>query len=121
MRIKLAVAFKSWVYVGLSVAGLVSLPASAADVSASIASALRVHAAAQTAQNNAACTAIKPFYWEIGNQTEALASGSVGGRTYTASTLMPIASSSKWIFGAYVVQARQGQLSQEDISALNMT
>jgi hypothetical protein len=94
---------------------------SAATSPASVASFLRIHAATQTAQNNAACAAIQPFYWEVGNQTEAMASGSVGGRTYTANTLMPIASASKWIFGAYVVQARQGQLSNEDISVLTMS
>ncbi|GGY78206.1 hypothetical protein GCM10011613_23510 [Cellvibrio zantedeschiae] len=99
---------------------LLSITASAAT-SPVMANALRTHAATQTAQNNAACTAIQPFYWEIGNQTEALASGSVGGRTYTANTLMPIASASKWIFGAYVVQARQGQLNQDDIAALTMS
>ena len=86
-----------------------------------VATFLRVHAATQTAQTNQACTAIHPFYWEIGNQTEALASGSVGGKTYTAKTEMPIASATKWIFGAYAVQARQGQLSESDIAALNMT
>lgn len=110
----------------LSIPGVLIFAVNAAPVTASAVSSpvptfLRIHAATQTAQNNAACTAIQPFYWEIGNQTEALASGSVGGRTYTANTLMPIASASKWIFGAYVVQARQGQLSDEDIAALTMT
>lgn len=95
--------------------------AASAVTSSSISLALRTHAANQTAQNNAACTAIQPFYWEIGDQTEALASASVGGKTYTANTLMPIASASKWIFGAYAVQARQGQLSRDDIAALTMS
>jgi hypothetical protein len=93
----------------------------AAVTNTTINNLLRSHAANQTAQNNAACTAIQPFYWEIGNQIEALASGSVGGKTYTANTLMPIASASKWIFGAYVVQARQGQLSNDDVAALTMS
>jgi len=106
---------------GVLLLGANTAPVTASAVSSPVATFLRVHAATQTAQNNAACTAIQPFYWEIGNQTEALASGSVGGRTYTANTLMPIASASKWIFGAYVVQARQGQLSDEDIAALTMT
>ncbi len=124
MAIKSILAFKHWVRATMCVAGVLSLAASAATTvtpSSSVATLLRIHAASQTAQNNAACTAIQPFYWEIGDQTEALASGSVGGRTYTASTLMPIASASKWIFGAYAVQVRQGQLSQEDIAALTMT
>lgn len=89
--------------------------------SSNMAIALRAHAASQTAQKNQACTAIHPFYWEIGNKTESLASASVGGRTYTAKTEMPIASATKWIFGAYAVQARQGRLNESDIAALNMT
>lgn len=114
----------TWVQaaVCLCVLNLCSVAASAATAASSnVPTFLRVHAATQTAQKNQACTAIHPFYWEIGNQTEVLASGSVGGKTYTAKTLMPIASASKWIFGAYVVQARQGQLSESDIAALNMT
>jgi len=105
----------------LGIIGLAMANISSAVTPAGMAIALRTHAATQTAQNNAACNAIKPFYWEIGDQTEPLASGSVGGKMYTASTLMPIASASKWIFGAYVVQARQGQLNSEDISALTMS
>lgn len=81
----------------------------------------RLQAASQTAQRNDSCKAVAPFYWEIGNQHQKLAGASVGGDTYTASTEMPIASASKWIFGAYVVQLRAGQLSQEDIAALTMS
>ena len=81
----------------------------------------RIHAANQTAQHNAQCQAIQPFYWEIGNQVQKLVGGSEGDNTYTATTEMAIASSSKWIFGAYVVQLRSGQLSVDDIAALNMT
>jgi CubicO group peptidase (beta-lactamase class C family) len=44
----------------------------------------------------------------------------VGGTTYNANTDMPIASSSKWVFGAYVTQLRAGQLSADEISALTM-
>jgi len=81
----------------------------------------RLQAANQTAQRSESCKAVAPFYWEIGNQQQKLAGASVGGDTYTATTEMPIASASKWIFGAYVVQLRSGQLSQEDIAALTMT
>ncbi|MDB6063511.1 MAG: beta-lactamase family protein [Verrucomicrobiaceae bacterium] len=80
----------------------------------------RASAATQTADTNGMCTVIQPFYWEIGDKTAALASGSVGGSTYTATTVMPIASASKWIFGSYVVQLRAGQLNSADISALTM-
>jgi hypothetical protein len=80
----------------------------------------RASAATQTADTNGACTVVQPFYWEIGDKNAALASGSVGGTTYTASTVMPIASASKWIFSSYVVQLRAGQLNSADISALTM-
>lgn len=112
-----------WVLVVcFSVVNVCSAWASTATlVSSNSPAELRVHAATQTAQNNQACIAVQPFYWEIGNQTEALVSGSVGGKTYTANTLMPVASASKWMFGAYVVQVRQGKLSVSDIAALNMT
>jgi hypothetical protein len=121
MRTTLVTAIKYWLVAGLCVTSFLSFTVSAASSPSSVATFLRIHAATETAQNNAACKVIQPFYWEIGNQTEALASGSIGGRTYTANTLMPIASASKWIFGAFVVQAREGQLSPEDIAALNMT
>ena len=36
----------------------------------------RIAAATATAENSSDCTSISPFYWEIGNSTTALASGS---------------------------------------------
>jgi Bacterial Ig-like domain (group 2) len=83
-------------------------------------------ATAQTAQSNALCTAIQPFYWEIGDATSALASGSStqsGGTAVTAATKWTIASASKWIYGMYVVQNRGGaaNLTAADIKFLNFT
>ncbi|MCW5635224.1 MAG: hypothetical protein KIT17_17945 [Rubrivivax sp.] len=72
----------------------------------------RIAAATATAQSATnACNPIRPFYWEIGDRTAALASGSVelgagGAPTYTAATSMNIASASKWLYAAYVVQRR---------------
>jgi hypothetical protein len=84
--------------------------------------ALRSQAASATASNNSKCKAIAPFYWEIGDKSGALASGS-NGSTYSASTVVQIASASKWIYGSYIVQKRGGVagLSATDISALTMT
>ncbi len=83
-------------------------------------------AVTQTATGNARCTAIQPFYWEIGNGAAALASGSstaAGGTAVTAATRWPIASASKWIYGMYVVQRRGGaaNLTADDIRFLNFT
>ncbi|WP_449370215.1 hypothetical protein [Thiomonas sp.] len=87
----------------------------------------RAAAAATTAQHNPDCTAVQPFYWEIGDANQRLASGSVnaagdtGAPVYTASTLMNIASASKWIYAAYVVQRQGGVLSDSDVSFLHLT
>jgi hypothetical protein len=81
--------------------------------------AARTLAATNTAQANAACTAVQPFYWELGDKTQRLASASVGSTSYTAATSMPIASASKWLYGAYVAERRAGVLTAEDIKYLN--
>ncbi|MBP9713821.1 MAG: hypothetical protein KBD60_09060 [Sterolibacterium sp.] len=80
----------------------------------------RIQAATQTATQNPACTAIQPFYWEIGDQSATQASGTAGGSTPTASTPMLIASASKWLFGAYVLQHTNGELTPDALSALTM-
>jgi hypothetical protein len=80
-----------------------------------------------TAMNNALCQRISPFYWEIGNASGALDSGSVGvdnnGQPYSSSSKFSIASASKWIYGIYVVQKRGGvnNLTPDDISFLHFT
>ncbi len=88
----------------------------------------RSRAAAATANGTAnACAAIRPFYWEIGDAHAALAAGSVNtvgdtsAQTYTAGTPMAIASASKWLFGAWVVQETRARLTQEHIALLDFT
>lgn len=83
----------------------------------------RIAAATLTANRSTGfCADIRPFYWEIGDKSAALASGSVNqagnATTYTAQTPMPIASASKWIYGAYVAERRAGVLTAEDIQFL---
>ncbi len=80
----------------------------------------RIAAAQQTATLNTQCQAVSPFYYEIGDKTGTIASGSIGGNTYTATTQMNIASASKWLFGAYVTEVRAGVLSASDIQATHM-
>ena len=71
-------------------------------------------AAIAAAQNSAAtdplCAVSKlgDFYWEIGNATSTtpIASGSIGTGSVAASSYFNIASSSKWIFGAYVLEKK---------------
>lgn len=90
--------------------------------------AQRAAAARAAAESpDSACAAVRPFYWEIGDARGALASGSVerdghrGGPTYDAHTIMPIASASKWLFAAYVVQREHGRLTSDQASMLNFT
>jgi hypothetical protein len=78
----------------------------------------RIAAATATAQSSTNdCAAVRPFYWEIGTRESLKASGSVGSGV-TARTRLPYASASKWLYGAYVVQRRQGVLTAGDIQML---
>ena len=83
----------------------------------------RAQAASATANSNPSCVAIQPFYWEIGDGSRALVGGTasaVGATSPAADTLMLIASASKWIFGAYVVELRAGKFTANDLAALTM-
>jgi hypothetical protein len=110
--------------------GLVTSPAASSLITVSAAGGpprpSSASAANSTALANADCTAIQPFYWEIGDQGGALASGSssaTGQTPVLSSTPMSIASASKWIYGMYVLQKRGGvaNLTSADIAFLNFT
>ncbi len=85
-----------------------------------IAESARVNAVKQVAATDATCASVAPFYYEIGDATGARVSGSIGS-VYSAIIQIPIASASKWIYGAYVTQARGGALTVDDIRFLNFT
>ncbi len=83
-------------------------------------------AATWTAQNNALCTKLTPFYWEIGDGSGAGVTASQNGSAgtpVTSSTVFSIASSSKWVYSTTIVQMRGGasQLSASDINFLHFT
>jgi len=80
----------------------------------------RIDAAVATARSAPLCTAIQPFYWEIGDSSTALVTGSVGGNRFTATTQLDIASSSKWMFAAYLVQRSSGHPTDAEVKALTM-
>lgn len=69
-------------------------------------------AAAIAAANGAACQDARPFYWEIGNVNGPLVSGHVDGPlglvTYHRNTRMNLASASKWVLGAYMMEVDGG-------------
>lgn len=81
----------------------------------------REAAASATAGNSGACASIRPFHWSIGDASGVRAQGSVGPDAPTAQTVMPIASASKLIYGAYVAEQRGGRLTEEDVAMLNFT
>lgn len=79
----------------------------------------RIAAVTATATSTTnACSDISPFYWELGRASGKVASGSVGAG-YTADTSMPIASASKWLYGAYVLQRRSGSPTADDLRFLS--
>ena len=94
-----------------------ALPAVHAEPSA----AQRGAAARSTAASNESCRAVRPFYWSIGDAHGVLADGGVGARAPTATTRMPIASASKLVYAAFVVQQRQGRLTGDDVRLLTFT
>lgn len=83
----------------------------------------RVDAARETAERAGACQSIRPFYWEVGDVDGKLVGGSVGLNAPTEATSMSIASSSKWVYGAYVVERRgsAGPDLSRDVAYLNFT
>ncbi|TGK01297.1 hypothetical protein EHQ53_08675 [Leptospira langatensis] len=64
---------------------------------------VQLDAVETTATTNISCTKLGAFYWEIGDGTGALGYSSVNGSVNQTSTLL-IASASKWIWGAYVLE-----------------
>lgn len=113
---------------GANMTGKTTAPPTGAPVAATTGSptdSQRAAAASATAGSTVnACNAVRPFYWEVGTASGSKASGSVRSSTssvsYAASTTMAVASASKWLYGAYVVQKRGGQPTVEDRKSLSM-
>jgi len=86
----------------------------------------RMTAAVDTATNNPLCKAVRPFYWEVGDKLGVLVSGSVGTKTdgsqWKRTDVVAIASASKWLYGAYAVELKGGELdAASDVPFLNFT
>jgi hypothetical protein len=65
------------------------------------------------------CLNLGAFYWEIGDQNGALASGTGGiGAPPLPSDAMAIASASKLIFGVYMMERHAGALTADEITSL---
>jgi hypothetical protein len=83
------------------------------DVAAGLAAATLV------ATTDTRCLALNDFVWEVGDRTGRLGGGRQG-TTYTTSTTMEIASATKWLFGAYVVERFKHDLGAIDLRAMTM-
>jgi hypothetical protein len=79
------------------------LLAAAFSLWALAAQATNPQAANTAALRDPACTVLGDFYWEIGDAKERLFFGAVGSQ-YNADKVVGIASASKWVWGAYVLQ-----------------
>lgn len=68
------------------------------------------------------CVSVQPFYWEIGDGNGPLGGGGAptSQTAYDRDTSMLIASASKWWFGAYLAELRNGQLDEPDLRAARM-
>lgn len=75
--------------------------------------------------NGSACAPARPFYYEIGLADGTVAaSGSVGvgpnGGTIGRDAVMPVASASKWVFGAYVFERIGGPPAAPEHALIQM-
>jgi hypothetical protein len=103
------------VVLGLAVSVWSMMPAEAFAQSGNTA------AAKNAADTSSACQDIQPFYWEIGTKSSVVASGSVGDGSISRDTVLAIASASKMVFGAYVIQKEQGKVDSATSKLLHMS
>jgi hypothetical protein len=84
----------------------------------------RIAAAKTVATTDPRCAAIAPFYWQIGDAHAAITDGSVPSSTsttvYQADSRMDIASATKLVFGAYVVERYRADLGAIDHRAMTL-
>lgn len=83
--------------------------------------ATRASAVAQTASAHPDCNPAQlgPYYWEIGDRDGPKAGASVGADAPGPQTVMSIASASKWVYAAYVVE--KVGVRAADLPYLNFT
>ncbi len=109
--------------IGLGLTGLFgcSAPQVQAEAPAGGGASGPVAAAKATATGSQSCQAIGDFYWEVGDGRGAIVSGSVGD-SYSANKSIKIASASKFVWGAYVVEklGKSGRLDSGVVEALTM-
>ena len=90
-----------------------------ADGDGGLSLAERTAAVNATTTSDPLCTALGDFFWLTGDATGTLGSGAVGTK-YTATTPIEIASASKFVFGAYMIESTQGNLTTAEQQELRM-
>lgn len=100
----------------LATAGLL-----AAGSAAAASTEARQKAASAVATTDPQCRALGDFYWEIGDAQGVRGSGQIGD-DYSADQTIKIASASKFVWGAYVLEkiGRNRQPSDEEVAYLEM-
>lgn len=88
---------------------------------AAVTAAQRTQAATAVAKNSAECRALGDFYWEVGDARSVLGQGQVGS-DYTADKPIKIASASKFVWGAYVLEkiGKNQQPTPEQVALMEM-
>lgn len=81
--------------------------------------AVRRTAVESTLAHASSCQNLGDYYWEIGDANGVLMRGQHGQRI-DANKTVRLASASKWVFGAYMVERTHGKLTPADIDALTM-
>lgn len=81
--------------------------------------ATRRAAVESTLAHAASCQHLGDYYWEIGDAGGVLMRGQQGQRIGANKTVR-LASASKWVFGAYVLERAKGKPTPAEIEALTM-
>ncbi len=100
-------------------AGCSSMSAATSDLGGADMASARNQAVLATLGSRSECTSLSDFYWEIGDVNGSILSGTVGTGV-AADTRLSIASASKFVWGAYVVERFQGNLSSVSFPAMSM-
>ncbi len=87
---------------------------------ASTPSTLRA-AIARVAETSPLCSGLGDFYWAVGNKNGVIVDGYTGTGSVRKDTELDIASASKFIYAAYVLEKNKGLLSEDTVSKLNFT
>lgn len=106
---------------GLVLSGLIGCSAPTVQAESAAAGSGPNAAATATANGSAHCKAIGDFYWEIGDGKGTVVSGSVGDE-YAPNKTIKIASASKFVWGAYVLEkiGKGREPDERTVQALTM-